>query len=526
MLSSLWTHAWLRGKRSMSILSMRNWASLEPNSVGLLETPIHRPSDFDTFLDDSIVKIRNLKKELDANDSPLQATLILDEMSDTICRVSDVCDLLRHVHPDESFRTSAEATHARANQFVQELNTNISYYKSFVSALDSNSPKHGLMFGQLSEEQQYVSKLLRTDFEKSGIHLDESKRSKVVELNSRIIDLENDFRHSSQSSFSTAYFNKEDFQMLSPTFTPKHRASVREIHGSDRKFEVTAPISLFSQLVRYCPTSTLRKEVYRASMQSSKQTLNYLDEMLDTRHELALLLGFKSFSHFSSCYRFVDSPEKAIRFLGAYANSIKPQAQKELEILSSLKRAHDPDPTIYEWDLAYTKNLWQQHSPGVEDTTPYDFLDLEKLYDGLIFLSKTLFSLNVVPTQMQPGESWHEDVRKLTFYKEDGHLLGTLYLDVFARPNKSNFAGLFICRASRQNRQGVRQPAAVSIVASFPKYQAKNRLVVSRKNVETLFHEYGHALHNITSNTQFQHTSGKKYVVKYYSAWHSKICFA
>jgi oligopeptidase A len=218
------------------------------------------------------------------------------------------------------------------------------------------------------------------------------------------------------------------------------------------------------------------------------------------RHEAAQLVGFKTFAEFSLATKMAESPTRVIEFLRDLAERSRTVARDELALIADYAGRK-----LEAWDVAfYAERLKQEKlSLAEEELRPY--FPLPRVLDGLFKLATTLFDLRV--TQAPPPDVWHDSVRYYELKRADGTLIGSLFTDLFARPNKRGGAWMSGC-VSRAKLNGRSQAPMAYVVCNFNAPAGDKPSLLTHTEVITLFHEFGHALHHLLTEVDYPSLAG------------------
>uniref|UniRef100_A0A671PE78 Mitochondrial intermediate peptidase n=1 Tax=Sinocyclocheilus anshuiensis TaxID=1608454 RepID=A0A671PE78_9TELE len=371
-----------------------------------------------------------------------------DQLSDSLCRVADLADFIKVAHPDAAFREAAERTCVEIGTLVEILNTNVDLCQSLKNLLGNEA-----VLATLDSDTRRVAELFMFDFEISGIHLDESKRSKAVALNVKLLDLYHEFLSGSQLP------NAIDKQVL-----PEHIRHCFSIDGNRVQI---------GGLHADSPNELVREAAYKIFLYPNTSLLLCLDELLAGRHELATLVGYESFAHRALKGTMAKTPENVMKFLKL--------------LTEKLSDRFNIDPSIY---------------------SPY--FSLGACMEGLNRLFMQLVGVYFQAEQPKMGELWSEDVRKLAVVHETEGLLGYIYCDFFRRPDKPHQDCHFTIRGGRLREDGVYQLPVVVLMLSLPPPSGRTPSLLTPSMVENLFHEMGHAMHSMLGRTLYQHVTGTR----------------
>ncbi|KAI9208613.1 uncharacterized protein BJ171DRAFT_419564 [Polychytrium aggregatum] len=482
----------------------------------------------------------------------------LDRLSDVLCAVIDCAELVRNVHPDPRVVESANHAHAILANFLNQLNTHQGLYRSLKRVVETPS-----VFNQLSREEQRVATLLIVDFEKSGISMDDGIRQKFVELNDQILQLGQDFIMDSAPSQKTITL---DASSKAVEGIPKRILDTAARSRFSKTFSINTQSSSAYTILKSAQSEETRKKVYMALNSGSRRQIDRLEALLKTRAKLAQFLGKKSYAEMFLVDKMAGTPANVLSFLESLTEQHKHKAQHDIAKLQKLKAVHtgQTNPVINAWDRIFYSQfiapVAATAKPGgepfhptaqhVSNDTLAPYFSVGRTFEGLSSVFQALYGVSLQPVAPKPGEAWHKDVRKLDVIHERDGKIGTIYCDLFARESgaarKYESAAHFTVRCSRltsndescrhagravmQNRAAERefsrtvelpsgatetrtfkyQLPIVVLVTSFSRPSNNVPSLLSLGEVETLFHELGHAMHSMLGRTDFQHIAGTR----------------
>ena len=285
---------------------------------------------------------------------------------------------------------------------------------------------------------------------------------------------------------------------------------------------LTLDFPCYLPIMTYCENSELRKEMYtafctRASDQGPHagefDNSSNMDEILKLRHELANLLGFESYAHYSLASKMADSPEQVINFLEDLGKKSKAQALQEFEELKAFAKEQGAqllDDSLNAWDVTfYGEKLKQaKYSVSQEEIKPY--LPAPKVLSGLFEVANRLFDVNIAEdpdANVENGGLYHEDVHLFNISK-DGQLIARFYLDLYARGKKRGGAWMDECRVRRVKADGDAQIPVAYLVCNFTPPVGDQPALLNHDELTTLFHEFGHGIHHMLTQVKTAAVSG------------------
>ncbi|KAH6660060.1 peptidase family M3 [Truncatella angustata] len=516
--------------------------ALNGGNVGLFRNRyLTSPQGFLTFAHDNLQKAQKLvDKVLRASTVEEYKTVVrdLDRLSDLLCRVLDVSDFVRVTHPDEKIQNAASQAWAYVYQYMNELNTTTGLCDQLGKALDTPEVR-----SSWTEEEETVAQLLRQDFLKSAIHLPKESRDRFVTLSQDISELGSTFVDHMTPERDVIRLPSSRFQGMDPRLARKY-SRLGRVHLPTMSPEAT--VALRSVL-----DEDTRKEIYQATRTASSRSIKCLETLLTLRAELAELAGFESYGQMALRDRMMaKSPESVQQFLGSLAKSNGQFVEQEVGDLLAAKSQlfHGSNTeTLHPWDKDFYMEGIRRglRSRRRDSDTLSSYFSLGTVMQGLSRLFTRLYGIKLIPRDTLPGETWHQDVRRLDVVSDtDGHV-AVLYVDLFYRPDKSPNPAHFTVRCSRelseeeireagaeteattleeaidaandgmhvsQQSGTVKQLPTIALVCDF--HHASDALnkpaLLDYYQMETLFHEMGHAIHSVLARTSLQNVSGTR----------------
>ncbi|TDH72120.1 hypothetical protein CCR75_001239 [Bremia lactucae] len=471
---------------------------------GLFQLPnLHAPSDFPRLTQDVKLQCLQLRQELAVSTTGIQTLRALDDISNAICSVIDAAELCRNVHPIEDFRRAASKCFTELSDFIQNLNADKNLYKSIKSVTKNKEEMKSF-----SAEQRRMAILLRSEFERDGIHLSQRDRQRVIAVQNEITQLGMEF----QSSISCAReFVEVPAKLLRGL--PYSIASVCERKWMNPSvLRVPTDVYVTNTILKWVGDPKVRQNMYIAANTCTKDNLSVLDNLRAKRHELATLLDFPTYAHLATSDRMIGSPEAVQNFIENIAAQLMSKAKSERQLLLSAKRKHEGSSVdqIFMWDLPYYMGMLKAQTHRIDSHVLSTYFPLENCLKGLHLLCSSLFGLELKEIPMlNTSETWHKDVVKLALIRKN-KTMGYIYFDLYPRPNKYAHAAHFTIRCGKRLSESSYQKPIVALVCNFAKPAPDSPSLLAHAEVETLFHEFGHAMHSLLSRTEFQHLSGTR----------------
>ncbi|NWR71449.1 MIPEP peptidase, partial [Centropus unirufus] len=454
---------------------------------GLFGVPeLSCPEGFQEAQDKALQESEQLVQKACSTPPGPETVRIFDQLSDALCRVADLADFVKIAHPDFAFREAAEEACRNIGTVVEKLNTDVELCQSLRRLLADE-----VIISSLDPETRRVAELFMFDFEISGIHLDEEKRKKAVNLNVRILDLCNEF-------LTAAHLpNKIDKHVL-----PEH---VRYHFTAEGNYLQVAGLHAD------CPDDLVREAAYKIFLYPEAGQLSRLEELLASRNSLAQLVGYETFAHRALQGTMAKTPGIRHCFINAFIIKIFFRTQKDFEMMTKMKMKLNPQNSkLMPWDHPYYSGVLRAERYNIDPGLYCPFFSLGACMEGLNSLFSQLLGISLYAEETQRGEVWSEDVRKLAVVHETEGLLGYIYCDFFHRPDKPHQDCHFTVRGGRLRENGEYQLPVVVLMLSLPRSTRGAPTLLSPGMMENLFHEMGHAMHSMLGRTRYQHVTGTR----------------
>ncbi|WVR05132.1 hypothetical protein IAU60_002144 [Kwoniella sp. DSM 27419] len=473
----------------------------------------------------------------------------LDRLSDVLCGVIDMCELVRNVHPDQAWVDESERAYETLCSFMNELNTSTGLYESLLQAV---SHSHA---DPLSPAELKVAHTFLSDFERSGIHLPPDVRARFVQLSDSLLSLGRTFlSYASSGPNPNPPIEIPEPDRLLAGMGSQFIDSLprRRRNGA----ALVLPGSWEAQMIgRYAREGEARRLVYIGGMKEDPERVGVLEAMLGERAELADVLGKETWGDVALTDKMAKNPTNVLGFLSSLARHHKPSAAADIATLQRLKAttitgnsyaSNNPStahlPPMYAWDRDYFAEKYMSTlapTSSLPSITPY--FSTGTAMSGLSQIFTKLYGISFVPRRVEAGEVWHPSVRRLDVVDENEGTIGVIYCDLFSRPGKPPSAAHYTVRCSRRvddddalgdglpegwdepygaglevegeklkGRQGRYQVPIVVLTTDSGSVDHGRPALLGWNDLETLFHEMGHAIHSMIGRTEFHNVSGTR----------------
>lgn len=311
------------------------------------------------------------------------------------------------------------------------------------------------------------------------------------------------------NKFKLVISNKKDLAGL-PQSAIDAAAQAGNETGNKGKWVFTLHNPSFIPFMTYADNRELREKMFNAYAnrgynKDEFENSHLVNELVNMRFEKALLLGYRHHADYVLEVNMAKDADNVERFLTELWGHARPNAERESHELQELIYREGKDFKLAPWDWRYyaEKLRVEKYNLNEEEVRPY--FKLENVRDGIFEVTKRLFGLKYKELTNVP--KYHTDATVYEVTREDGSHVGILYMDFHPRASKRG--GAWMSSYRQQHKiNGKNITPVVTIVCNFSKPTANTPALLTMDEVETFFHEFGHALHGLLSDCEYKSLSG------------------
>lgn len=389
-------------------------------------------------------------------------------------------------------------------QILEEVQPLISnFYVSLGQSKPLYQHYNSIPLQELDKETLKVINNELRDFKLSGIDLNNENQTKFKQVQTELSRLGNKFGQNvldATESYSKIV-TKEELSNIPDDLLSQFKTE-------DNQYKLTLEAPCYFPIMQYLDNRELRKELYTNHITKASEVYfkpeydnsQNITDILKLRKQKAQLLGFNSFAELSLSTKMAKEPQKVVDFLYELAYKVKPIAQQEFEELSQFAKEKYNIDHLESYDLAFISEQLQQHKYNYSNHELKQYFQSPIVIDGLFKLINSLYGISFKINNSIA--TWNNDVIVYDVMNKDNQLIGTLYMDLYARESKHSGAWMNSLQDRFINPElKINNLPHVLIVCNFSNPKVSNLL--SFDDVQTLFHEMGHALHQLL--TQINH---------------------
>ena len=357
----------------------------------------------------------------------------------------------------------------------------------------------------LSEEQNRVLMLTHRGFVRAGAALEGTQEARMKEIKGRLAVLGTSFTQNLLADERSWFMglSEDDLEGLPEFVTDAARAA-----GVEKK-DATGPVvtlsrSLIVPFLQFSPRRDLREKAFRAweaRGANGGETDNraIAAETLALREERAQLLGYKNFAAYKLETEMAKTPEAVRDLLMDVWAPAKSRAEADADVLTAMMHADGVNADLAPWDWRYYAEKRRAVEHDLDEAALKPYFQLDRMIDAAFDCATRLFSLQFAPLDVP---LYHADCRAWEVTR-DGKHVAVFIGDYFARGSKRSGAWCSAMRSQAKHPK-VQTPVVIN-VCNFAKSEPA---LLSYDDARTLFHEFGHALHQMLSNVTYESVSG------------------
>lgn len=457
---------------------------------------------------------------LEVNVQPTWSDLVepLDRIGERLHWSWGIVGHLMGVKNSPEIREAYETVQPQVVQFYNKLNQSQPIYKAFKELRDSDA------WTSLDSAQKRIVEAAIKDAELSGVGLVGEQRDSFNAIQLELAELSTKFSNhvlDATKAFSLTLTSTEEIDGLPPSLISLAAQTARAAGEENATAEngpwrITLDFPSFGPFMQHSTRRDLREKVYKAfiSRASTGELDNtpLIERILELRKKKAMLLGFNSFAELSLASKMARDVEAVEGLLEELRRASFDAATKDLEELQAFAvEKGTPDSNLKHWDISFWAERQREEKFAFSDEELRPYFPLPQVLDGLFSLVKRLFGVTITAADGQ-APVWHENVRYFQIADQTGEAIAYFYLDPYSRPaEKRGGAWMDDCigraKITENGATITRKPVAYLVCNQTPPVDGKPSLMTFRE-VETLFHEFGHGLHHMLTKVDYPGAAG------------------
>jgi oligopeptidase A len=430
----------------------------------------------------------------------------LDDEGERLSRAWGMVGHLHSVLDSPELREAYNAVQPKVVEYFTELGQNQALFEKYKALRASGA------FDALSAAQRKIIDNEIRDFKLSGAELAEQARQRYAAIMQQLAALSTRFSENLLDATNAFKLNLTDQSELDGV--PEDvKAAAREAAEEDGQqgWTLTMRAPCYFPVMQYAKNRALREKLYYAHETRASEfgpanldNTPLMSDILKLRREAAQLLGYASHAEVSLASKMADTPRQVIEFLDELAAKAKPYAERDVDELKRFAAEKLGLADLQSWDVAYASEQLRIQRYAFSDQEVKQYFPEEKVLSGMFRVVEKIFGVHIRPDQ---ADTWDPAVRFFRIEDGEGRITGRFYLDPYARASKRG--GAWMDEAlTRRRRAGEVQPPVAHLVCNFSAPVGNRPALLTHDEVITLFHEFGHGLHHLLTQVDYQGVSG------------------
>jgi peptidyl-dipeptidase Dcp len=469
-----------------------------------VEISLFKPA-LEAAMAEQLAEIESITKNPAAPD--FQNTIAaLERSGRTLSRVSTIYGVWSSNMSNPDFQTVQREMAPRLAAFQDQISQNEALFKRIEAVY--NSPAKA----RLTPEQQRVTWLYYTNFVRAGARLDPEAKKRLSEINQQLAGLFTKFSQNVLAEETDQFLvlkSEADLAGL-PQSLKDAAAAAAETKKQPGSWVIMNTRSSVDPFLTYSDRRDLREKAWRMFVNrgdnGGKHDNNaIMTEILQLRAERAKLLGYATHAHWRLENSMAKTPERAMELMEQVWKPAVARVHEEVADMQALADKEGANIKIEPWDYRYYMEKVRKDKYDLDQNEVKPYLQLEKLREGIFWVAGELFNFNFTPVTNVPVA--HPDIRvwEVTDKTSKKHI-GLWYFDPYARAGKRSGAWMNAYRT--QERINGEITTIVSNNSNFVKGKPGEPVLISWDDALTMFHEFGHALHGLSSSVTYPSVAG------------------
>ena len=362
----------------------------------------------------------------------------------------------------------------------------------------------------LSPEQQRLADVVYTNFARRGATLGKAEKARLKEINKRLASLFTTFRQNQladEENYTLVIDKEADLAGL-PDNLRAAAAGAAAAKGQKGKWLFTNTRSSMEPFITYASRRDLRAKgwrmwIMRGDNPGAHDNKPVIAELLQLRAERAKLLGFASHAHWILDNNMAKTPDAAMALMMKVWKAAVARAREEIADMQAVADSEGTGIRIEPWDYRYYAEKVRKARYDVDQTEVSEYLQLDKIRESMFWVAGQLYGMQFV--KVDDVRVYHPDMSVYEVQRE-GKRVGLWYFDPYARAGKNSGAWMNEYRTQEKFRTEI--TPVVSNNSNMVKGKAGEPVLISWDDAVTMYHEFGHALHGLNSNTSYPTLAG------------------
>ena len=405
------------------------------------------------------------------------------------------------VSTDEAISAEGSACEAKAGEY----NVTVSARRDLYHLLDNAKPRN-------ADEARLLEKTLES-FRTSGTMLNDEKLAKVTDLNKRLSVLKAQFSANLNKSDTVISLSPNEIDGLSQNYIDLLKKN------SDGNFIVTTHDTDFIEVMDNGKNPEARKKMLFALFNLGGDANTKIEEeAIAVRNEIAVIMGFSTRADFITSTKMAKNKENVLTFLNGLKDKLARKNKEDHDQLLAFKRESIPSAVQLDpWDYRYYTKQLKKRDFAVDEEKVREYFPTNLVIKGLFHVYEAMLGINI--REIPNAKTWYKEVKLYEIRNRGGQkAIAYFYTDFVPRKGKTSGAAAYNLIGGRELSDGTRAIPVSAIVANFTAPGNGKPSLLNHDEVETVFHEFGHIMHQTLTRAPYLSLSGSNVAMDFVEA--------
>lgn len=444
-----------------------------------------------------------LEQIINNSESPtFQNTIAaLEKSGKLLTKVTRVFFNLTGANTNDELQKVAEKITPELTKLNNDIYLNEKLYQRIKTIYDEKDKLN------LSKEELRLLDNYYSDFTRAGIGLSQEKKTRLREINQQLSSLQLKFGDNLRKETNALglVIDKEEDLISLPEAVIKAASELAEANGLKGKWAFNLQRPSWTPFLQYSQKRELREKLYKAYINRGNNNNEFdnkdiIKQIVELRIEKAKLLGYETYAHFKLEKNMAKTPENVIKFLNELWMPAINQAKNEVKEMQKLIDAEGGNFKLAAWDWWYYSEKVKKEKYALDEEMIRPYFKMENVRKGAFDVASKLYGIKFI--KRNDIEVYDSDVEVYEVQEADGSLVGILYTDYYPRNGKRAGAWMSYYRGQSNIDGEMIYPLVVN-VGNFTKPTSDKPALLSFDDVNTLFHEFGHALNGLFNRSVY-----------------------
>jgi thimet oligopeptidase len=422
----------------------------------------------------------------------------LDDVAFQIGGTMNRFSLIKETSTNAAMRNAATEAVKRLQEWAVGLDYREDVYKVVNGYADTQPKLRG-------EDAKLLAETLR-DYRRAGLSLPKARRDEVERLRKELSNVTTDFDSNITKAEKALKLTKAELEGV-----PDSVLSSPGVKTGDDEYTIQVNVTWqYLAVMENARREDVRKRVITEQHSlAMAENVPLIQKILALRDQTAKKLGYKTWADYQIEVKMARDGQTAIDFEQRLKTGLQPKLDAELTEFRKLKvkETGDANAQIHLWDWRYYAEQLKKEKYTVDAEQLRVYFPMQRVLDGMFTIYQRIFGVTF--QRIEPPYKWVDDIQLWAVSDtRTGEPMGFFYLDLFPREGKYNHFAVFGITEGKRLAGGTYQRPVCSLVCNFPPPSPDKPSLLKHSDVETLFHEFGHAMHDVLTRAKFTRFSG------------------